>query len=187
MPACHGASQVMCGVCHSEPEFTNKGTELTHNDRRALPQLTTVTRRGASYSLISVRVMQLVNDLEEFMDLGPRDRGRVEDSEGGFTTMQLRGIFDRPPIFLHHGRARSLREVVCTPKHPALRRNRFPVMLGIEEVRPDRREVGLNETTFRKNEGPLDLKNQVFDTHGGTSHLTVRQIEDLLSFMLSIE
>ena len=117
---------------------------------------------------------------------GPDDLGRVEDVEGSFTTMQLRGIFDRPPVFLHHARARSLREVLCTPGHPALREYRYPVLQGTEEVRADRYEIGFNETTTRTPEGPLDVEDQVFDTHGGTSHLTPRQIDDLMNFMMSI-
>lgn len=177
---------VMCSVCHTPPEFTNKSFELTHNDRRALPQLTTTTRRDASYTLVSVRAMDVANGLTDFV-MEPEDRGRVEDVEGSFTTMQLRGIFDRPPVFLHHARARSLREVLCTPGHPALRRYRYPVYQGNEQVRDSRREIGFNETTARTPAGPLDPEDQIFDTHGGTSHLTPRQIEDLLNFMLSIE
>ena len=177
---------VMCSVCHTPPEFTNKSFELTHNDRRALPQLTTVTRRDASYTLVSVRAMDIANGMTDF-EMEPDDPGRVEDVEGTFTTMQLRGIFDRPPVFLHHARARSLREVLCTPQHPALRRYRYPVYQGDEEVRPERREVGFNETTGRLPDGPLNPEDQVIDTHGGTSHLTPRQIEDLMNFMLSLE
>ena len=94
-------ARVMCSVCHTAPEFTNKTALLAPNDRRALPALTTNTRRDASYTLVSVRAMQVANDLKEFMTIDPEDRGRVEDQEGSFTTMQLRGIFDRPPTFLH--------------------------------------------------------------------------------------
>ena len=179
-------SSVMCSVCHTEPEFTNKELALTNNDRRALPQLTTVTRRDASYTLASVRAVDYANGLPAY-EQEPDDRGRVETVEGSFTTMQLRGIFDRPPVFLHHARARSLREVLCTPGHPALRRYRYPVLQGDEVVRQDRREIGFNETTARTLEGPLNPEDQIFDTHGGTSQLTPRQLEDLMNFMLSIE
>ena len=180
------SAQAMCSVCHQAPEFTNKGHELTHNDRAALPQLTTVTRRGASYTLASVRAVDRANG-EDHLDLAPEDLGRVEDTEGSFTTMQLRGLFDRPPVFLHHGRARGLREVVATPNHPGLRRHRLPVLQGTEVVRSDRLEQGFNETTPRTPAGPLDPAQQIADTHGGTSHLTARQIDDLVDFMLSIE
>ena len=179
-------ARVMCGVCHAAPEFTNKSEILTHNDRRALPPLTTITRRDASYTLAGVRAVERANGRDD-LDLDPDDAGRVEDREGSFTTMQLRGIFDRPPVFLHHGRARSLREVLCTPDHPARRHYRYPVLLGPEEVRPDRMEIGFNESTRRTPEGPLDALDRVPDTHGGTSHLTPRQLDDLTDFMRSIE
>lgn len=184
--ALFNSPSVMCSVCHTPPEFTNKDPGLTHNDRRALPPLTTVSRRDASYTLVSVRAMDIANGLTEF-EMEPEDKGRVEDEEGSFTTMQLRGIFDRPPVFLHHARTRSLREVLCTPEHPGLRRYRYPVLQGPEDVRPGRREVGFNEITGRTPEGPLNPQDQTFDTHGGTSHLTARQIEDLLNFILTIE
>lgn len=176
---------VMCSVCHTAPEFTNKSEALTHNDTRSLPPLTTVTRRDASYTLASVRAVERANKAEH-VDLGPSDDGRVEPREGGFTTMQLRGIFDRPPAFLHHGRARSLREAIATPSHPGLRRSRLPIYMGLELVRHDGLEVGFNETTRRRADGRLQLDDQVFDTHGGTSHLSARQLDDLVNFMLSI-
>ncbi len=69
--------------------------------------LTTITRRDASYTLAGVRAVDILNN--KALDLAPEDQGRIEDQEGSFTTMQLRGIFDRPPVFLHHARARSLR------------------------------------------------------------------------------
>ncbi len=179
-------ARVACGVCHTAPEFTNKSELLAPNDRRALPPLTTITRRDASYTLAGVRAVERANERDD-LDLDPTDGGRVEDREGSFTTMQLRGLWDRPPVFLHHGRARSIREVLATPGHPSLRRFRLPVRLGPEDARPGGRESGFNELTTRTPDGPLDLEDQVVDSHGGTSHLTPRQIEDLSSFLLSIE
>ena len=179
-------SRVMCGVCHAPPEFTNKTEALTHNDRRALPPLTTITRRDASYTLAGVRAVERANGRDD-IDLHPDDAGRVEKTEGSFTTMQLRGLFDRPPVFLHHGRARSLREVLATPHHPALRRYRLPVLQGPEEVREGRLEIGFNERTRRTPAGPLHAEDQIPDTHGGTSHLTPTQLDDLLRFVSSIE
>ena len=179
-------ARVMCGVCHAEPEFANKSEVLAHNPRRAMPQILTTSRRDASYTLAGVRAIDRANGRAD-LDLDPGDGGRVEGEEGSFTTMQLRGIFDRPPVFLHHGRARSLREVVATPGHPALRRYRYPVLAGPEEVRADRREHGMNELTARVPAGPLDPRDQILDTHGGTSHLSPRQVDDLVAFMKSIE
>ena len=75
----------------------------------------------------------------------------------GATT--LRGIWDRVGSgMLHDGRARNLREVICTPGHPAL-------LPG---------EVGFNE------------RDGIFDTHGGTSHLSQTDIEDLISYLLTL-
>lgn len=68
---------------------------------------------------------------------------------------QLRGLWDRARRFLHDGRARSLREALATPGHPAL----WPG------------ETGFNET------------HGVFDTHGATSGLTASQLEDLIAFV----
>ncbi|MCW8935015.1 MAG: hypothetical protein OQK98_09860 [Gammaproteobacteria bacterium] len=179
------SAQVMCGVCHTSPEFTNKTQLLANNDRRALPQLTTMTRRDASYSLASVFAMETVNG--DPLGLKHEDKGRFEEKEGTFTTMTLRGIFDRPPVFLHHARARSLREVLLTPEHPAARKFLMPVMTGDEVVRKDKKEIGFNELTERTLKGDLDKQNRVIDSHGGTSHLRPGQIEDLLNFMKVIE
>lgn len=70
----------------------------------------------------------------------------------------LRGLWDRTPRFLHDGRARSLREVLCTPGHPAL-------LPG---------EIGFNE------------RDGIPDTHGGTSQLSPTEIEDLVAFLLTL-
>ena len=179
------SAQVMCGVCHTAPEFTNKTALLANNDRRALPQLTTMTRRDASYSLASVFAMETANG--DPLGLEHEDKGRFEDKEGSFTTMTLRGIFDRPPVFLHHARARSLREVVLTPNHPAARKYLLPVMMGDEVVRKNQNETGFNELTERSTKGDLDKQNRIIDSHGGTSHLRPGQIEDLVNFMKVIE
>jgi DNA-binding beta-propeller fold protein YncE len=179
------SAQVMCSVCHTAPEFTNKSRVLANNERRALPQLTTLTRRDASYSLASVFAMETANG--DPLGIKHEDKGRFEEKEGSFTTMTLRGIFDRPPVFLHHGRARSLREVVLTPNHPGARRYLFPVLMGDEEVRPERRERGFNELTARTARGGLNPDNRIIDSHGGTSHLSPRQVNDLVNFMRVID
>lgn len=66
----------------------------------------------------------------------------------------LRGIWDRS-LFLHHGGARSLRETLATPGHPILRGS----------------ERGFNERDGQAN------------THGGTSHLSVAELEALIAFV----
>jgi YVTN family beta-propeller protein len=180
------SANVMCGVCHTAPEFTNKGSELANNPRRALPPLVTTTRRDASYSLASVNFMERVNGDPLGLDR-QGDPGRIETPEATFTTMHLRGLFDRPQVFLHHARTRSLREVILTPNHPAAREFRYPVYQGSEQVRPGRMEIGFNETTARTASGKLAANDTILDTHGGTSHLTPHQLEDLLHFLESIE
>ncbi len=75
-----------------------------------------------------------------------------------FGVPSLRGIWDRAPSMLHDGRAQGLREVICTPGHPALQAG----------------EQGFNE------------RDGVVDSHGGTSHLAPDQIEDLLRYLESL-
>ncbi len=75
-----------------------------------------------------------------------------------FGVPSLRGLWDRAPSMLHDGRAKGLREVLCTPGHPALRSG----------------ETGFNE------------RDGVPDTHGGTSHLSPEAIADLERYLLSL-
>lgn len=84
----------------------------------------------------------------------------TQQDEAGvyFGVPQLRGLWDRAPLFFHDGRARGLREALATPGHAALH--------------PD--EIGCNET------------DGMPDTHGGTSHLTARDLDDLIAFLLTL-
>ena len=75
-----------------------------------------------------------------------------------FGVPSLRGIWDRAPSMLHDGRAQGLREVLCTPDHPGLAEG----------------ETGFNE------------RDGMFDTHGGTSHLSPAQIRDLIDYLQSL-
>ncbi|MBI2376617.1 MAG: YncE family protein [Deltaproteobacteria bacterium] len=76
-----------------------------------------------------------------------------------FGSTPLRGLWDRPSTrFFHDGRGRSLRESLAPPGHPILQPG----------------DIGRNE------------RDGVFDTHGGTSHLSRWQLEDLMSFVLSL-
>lgn len=81
-------------------------------------------------------------------------------SEAGihFGVPQLRGIWDRARRFYHDGRARSLREALATPGHPALGPG----------------EVGHNETRGMR------------DTHGATGHLSAQELADLIAFLESL-
>lgn len=84
---------------------------------------------------------------------------------GVFDTPSLRGLWDRPARFLHDGRARTVAETILTPGHPALRPG----------------ELGLNFT------GGFEPGARIFDSHGGTSHLTPAEVADLLAFLATIE
>ena len=105
----------------------------------------------------------------------------------------MRGLWDRPPLFLHNGAARTLREVVSVPGQTSLGWFKYEPLFGSYGERPGRREVGFNETWFVKNRNErnkthLDTGGRIgSDTHGGTSHLTAQQIDDLVNYLLSIE
>jgi sugar lactone lactonase YvrE len=70
----------------------------------------------------------------------------------------LRGLWHRPPSMLHHGLAQGLREVLATPGHPALQAG----------------ETGFNE------------RDGIPDTHGGTSHLSADQLDDLIAYLRTL-
>ncbi|MBI2374756.1 MAG: YncE family protein [Deltaproteobacteria bacterium] len=170
---------VGCSICHRAPSFTDKSEALTHNEERVLPSLVTFTERERSFTVVSPHYMDTVNGVTR--DVEPWDKGRIERVEGSVTTFSLRGLFDRPFTFLHNGSALSVRESFTTPGHDSLRKLRYVSMLGGEPVRVDGREIGANQLSF------LEERGYVVDTHGATSHLTVRQVRDLESFLLTIE
>ncbi|MCP4976114.1 MAG: hypothetical protein GY931_08130 [Maribacter sp.] len=158
---------VGCAGCHPAPSFTDKVN--VYNQNKSFPPLVTPTARDNVHTLISADRIDYLNGYKRSWDTN--DTGRIEEREGFFAAPSLLGIWARPPRFLHHGGAISLREVVCTPGHPALRP--LPTTRIIPE-RPDHWEIGLNEL------------NGVPDTHGVTSHLSVWDIECLLKFINSI-
>lgn len=170
---------VGCVTCHRPPHFTNKSEELTHNAEAVLPALISFTEREKSFTLVGPHYMDRVNGYTR--DLETWDGGRIERQQGHVTSFPLRGLFDRPFAFLHHGRALSLRETFATPGHYSLRRFRYSPLRGGEEIRPDGRERGFNELSF------LRERTYMPDTHGATSHLTALQVQDLENFLLSIE
>lgn len=89
--------------------------------------------------------------------LGTFPAARQTDSGLRMAVLQLRGAWDRS-LFLHHGRARSIREVVATPGHPGLRPG----------------ERGANERDGQPN------------THGGTSHLSAEELDALVEFVRTL-
>jgi YVTN family beta-propeller protein len=158
---------VGCAGCHPAPSFTDKVN--VYNQNKSFPPLVTPTSRDNIHTLISADRIDYLNGFKRSWDTN--DTGRIEEKEGFFASPSLLGIWARPSRFLHHGGAMSLREVICTPGHPALRP--FPSSRIIPE-RPDHWEIGLNEL------------NGVPDTHGVTSHLSVWDIECLIKFINSI-
>lgn len=175
----YGNLGVGCVICHPPPEFTTKEEALYHNKERVLPPIVSFTPREKSFTLVSPHWMDSVNNYER--DVENWETGGIERKEGHVTSFALRGLFDRPFAFLHHGRAKSIRETFLAPEHYALRKYKYPVLSGGEEIRPAGRERGFNELSF------LEEKTFMMDTHGGTSHLSARQAEDLENFLLTIE
>ena len=158
---------VGCSSCHPAPSFTDKVN--VYNQNKSFPPLVTPTARDNIHTLISADRIDHLNGYTRSWD--PNDTGRIEEREGFYAAPSLLGIWARPPRFLHHGGAMSLREVLCTPGHPALRP--LPATRIIPE-RPEHWEIGFNEL------------NGVPDIHGVTSHLSVWDIECLVKFIQSI-
>ncbi len=181
--------QVGCVSCHPAPHFAKK--DLRDNRQQAFAPQVTFTARDGSSTLIGMYRLDSINGVQR--DLEPWDVGRVEEVQGHFTSFQLRGIWDRPPSFLHNGMARTLHEVVATPGHPGLGKYKYEPLIGGVPERPGRREVGFNMTWLfkkRSDRTKLHMKSGArlgFDTHGGTSHLTAQQVDDLVDFLDSIE
>ncbi len=170
---------VGCVTCHKPPNFTDKDEPLYHNRERVLPSLISFTPRERSFTLVGPSYMDTVNGYKR--DVEPWEEGRIKRKQGFLTTFQLRGLFDRPAAFLHHGKALSVRETFAAPNHYSLRKYKYSPLRGGEDVRPDGRERGFNELSFLKE------KMYMVDTHGATSHLSARQVQDLENFLLSLE
>jgi YVTN family beta-propeller protein len=181
--------QVGCVSCHPPPHFAKK--DFADSPQQAFAPLVTFTARDGASTLIGMYRLDSINDVRR--DLEPRDFGRVEAVQGHFTSFQLRGIWDRPPTFLHNGMARTLHEVVATPGHPGLRRLKYEPLIGGIPERPEHREIGFNMTwLFKERSDKVKLHMLAgarlgFDTHGGASHLTAQQVDDLVNFLNSIE
>lgn len=106
--------QVGCVSCHPAPTFTRK--DLVENGEQAITPQVGVSVRDGSFTLISMNRLDAIHGYTR--DLEPFDPGRAEETQGNYTTLALRGIWDRPPTFLHHGGARTLREIVAVPGQP---------------------------------------------------------------------
>ncbi len=146
---------VGCAGCHPAPTFTDK--THPHNENRGFPPLVTIGRRDAIHNVAGPSRIDANAGYVRAWD--PDDRGRVQQRADQFVSPSLRGLWARPPRLLHDGRARSLREVLATPAHPALGPG----------------EIGRNE------------RDGIPDTHGATSHLDLWELECLRQYVLSIE
>ena len=138
------SSRAGCSTCHPLP------VSATSSD---LPQLGAV---AMPFVVSPLRHPETGADVDRitggFLATFPRARQDEAGLRLGVTS--LRGSWDRSR-FLHHGTARSLREVLATPGHPALREG----------------EVGRNERDGFPN------------THGGTAHLSERELVALEMFV----
>ena len=181
--------QVGCISCHPPPHFAKK--DFPDNPTQSMAPLVPLTVRDGAFTLVGMNRLDLVNGVRR--DLEPWDSGRVEEHQGHFTTFPLRGLWDRPPVFLHNGMARTLREVVATPGHPALGAFRYEPLIGGAPERPGRREIGFNATySVARPSEKLKLHVRAgarigTDTHGGTSQLKPQQVDDLVNYLESIE
>ncbi len=182
-------AQIGCVSCHPPPHFAKK--DFPDNPTQSLPPVVMFTVRDGSFTLLGKNREDYLNEYDR--DLEPWDKGRAEEHQGHFTAFPLRGIWDRPPVFLHNGMARTLREIVAPPGHPALRTFRYEPLFGGYGERPGRKEVGFNMTFVFYDREPKVKMHLVsnarlgFDTHGGTSQLNRLQVDDLVNFMNSIE
>ncbi len=160
--------EVGCSSCHPAPAFTERG--LSPELGPTFPPVVSAAPRDRTATLVSARYLDRVR--YRIPAPAGADPGRIERREGFYVAPSLRGLWARPPSFLHHGHAVSLREVLCTPRHTALRR--FPEERH-DIPRPGRWEIGQNAI------------GAIPDTHGGTSHLSTWEIECLLAYLGSIE
>ena len=183
--------QLGCVSCHPAPHFAKK--DFVNNPRHVLPPQVPLSVRDTGFTLISMHRLDYLAGIRR--DLEPWDIGRAETpgQNQHITPLQLRGAWDRPPLFLHNAMARSLREVVAAPGVQALRWFRYEPLFGGSPERPGRREVGFNETYIilkATEAAKVHLKTGgriASDAHGGTSQLTSQQIDDLVNYLESIE
>ena len=115
----------------------------------------------------------------------PLDNGYQfkDEVDGNFNVPSLRGLWDRPLVYFHDGRAKSLRSTILSSGHNGLQTNVDGCQILAERVeafedgivRPVLDGRGCNEVDGR------------LDTHGNTSSMTTDMIEDLEAFVLSIE
>ena len=183
--------QLGCASCHPPPHFAKK--DFPDNPRQVVPPQVPLSVRDTGFTLISMHRLDYLAGIRR--DLEPWDAGRWETpgQNQHITPLQLRGAWDRPPLFLHNAMARSLREVIAAPGVPGLGWFKYEPLFGGSPERPGRREVGFNETYMilkGTNAAKVHLSaggRIASDAHGGTSQLTPQQIDDLVNYLESIE
>lgn len=156
-----------CSVCHPAPAFA---VSQTHNPAGLPLRMDPVVSParapdGTNRDLMSERFVRTFPRAEQHLcaDLCPPSTCAADPTacddlrQVRLAAPSLRGLWDRAR-FLHDGRARSLREVLATPGHPALRPG----------------ERGFNE------------RDGVPDTHGGTSHLTGAELDALVAYLRTL-
>ncbi len=145
--ALFASAELGCATCHTGAGFAastsdGPGVRLHFGPVISVPY----SPDGRNLDLVSAGFQGTFPDL-------------VQDAQGvefGVTT--LRNLWAHASLFLHDGRAHSLREAILTPGHAAL-------LPG---------EHGYNET------------NGIPNTHGATSQLLPDQVDDLIAYMLSL-
>lgn len=183
--------QLGCASCHPAPHFAKK--DFPNNPRQVVPPQVPLSVRDTGFTLISMHRLDYLAGIRR--DLEPWDAGRAETPEQNqhITPLQLRGAWDRPPLFLHNAMARSLREVIAAPGVPGLGWFKYEPLFGGSPERPGRREIGFNETYMIPKGTPaakvhLQTGGRIAsDAHGGTSQLTPQQIDDLVNYLETIE
>lgn len=161
-------NDVGCATCHPAPTFAASDSHNPFGVPVRMSPVVTPVRSvdGANFDLLDGAFLASFPETEQdrCIDVCPveicmADPKACDDLRTvRLGAPSLRGLWDHPPRMLHHGQAIGLREVLCTPGHPAL-------LAG---------EVGFNE-----------LDGQA-DSHGGTSHLSVRDIDDLIAYLLTL-
>ncbi|MFC1743100.1 hypothetical protein ACFL35_03825 [Candidatus Riflebacteria bacterium] len=185
-------AQLSCSLCHNPPDYANK--TLSTKKPPTFDSVVTLSRRNGCFTMLGSNRFDLLNN--RLRDLEPWDEGRVEhvERQGHTVVFNIRGIWDRPPVFLQSGLATSLREVICTPGQAGLGKYKYMPLLGGAPMRPGRKEVGFNETywyTEKSKIVTISRQDKAVragpDSHGGTSLLREPQVEDLINYLNTIE
>ena len=157
-----------CVSCHPAPAFAvSTGLNPAGLPERMEPVITpNLDEEGVNLDLlaegfISVFPMAEQDDCASLcgVEVCAEDVAACDDVRNvRLNVTPLRGIWDRAPRLLHDGRAVGLREALCTPGHPALKTG----------------EEGFNE------------RYGVMDTHGGTSQLSAGELNDLITYVMTL-